>query len=281
MIRLGARILSSFSRKPNEPDYSGGTTDTQFITALDFLAFTVPGFTERIRDKYVLDFGCGWGWQAIAMAAKGAKYVVGLDIRGLDIARRRAQEHGCEERVRFVDQLEPTMLGTFDLVVSCSSFEHFADPEHCLRQMIEAVKPSGQIIISFAEPWYSPHGSHMNFFTRVPWINVLFSERAVMQVRSRFRNDGAQRYEDVEGGLNRMTLAKFEKIIGRSGMHTEFLEYYAVKGLPLVKTIPVIRELLVASAACILRKPAAVEIEGRGMLRDESPRSLTVRAHFS
>lgn len=148
-------------------------------------------------------------------------------------------------------------MGTFDVAVSCSSFEHFSDPEHILRQMIDSVKPGGIIIVSFAEPWYSPHGSHMNFFTKVPWVNLLFSEKAVMQVRSRFRNDGAVRYEDVEGGLNRMSLAKFEKIIRNSGMKIEFLDYYAVKRIPLVKKVPVIRELLVASAACVLRKPFA------------------------
>lgn len=76
-----------------------------------------------------------------------------------------------------------------------------------------------------------------------------------MRVRSRFRKDKASRYEDVEGGLNRMTLAKFGKIICRIRMDLDFLAYYAVKGLPLVKEILVVRELLVASAACILRKP--------------------------
>jgi len=252
---LSARILSSFSRKPDAPDYAGGTINTELATALDFLTFTVPGFLDLIKDKTVLDFGCGWGWQALAMAQKGAKSVVGIDIQDLRGARERAQQYRCADKVRFVSQLEPEMLGSFDLVISCSSFEHFADPEASLRQMTNAARAGGQVIVSFAEPWYSPHGSHMNFFTRVPWVNVLFPEDAVMQVRSQFRKDGARRYEEVEGGLNRMTLTKFERIIRNSGMQMEFLKYYSVKGLPLVKHIPMIRELLVASAACILRKP--------------------------
>lgn len=189
------------------------------------------------------------------MAKNGAERVVGIDIRDLEAARRRALEYGCADRALFVHQLDPEMTGTFDLVVSCSSFEHFADPEACLRHMTEAARPGGRIIVSFAEPWYSPHGSHMNFFVRVPWINLLFSEKAIMEVRSHFRKDGARRYEEVEGGLNRMSLAKFEGIIRKSGMEIEFLKYYPVKSLPLVEKIPLVRELLVASAACILRKP--------------------------
>jgi hypothetical protein len=73
-----------------------------------------------------------------------------------------------------------------------------------LDEMRLAACPGGCVLITFFEPWLSPYGSHMSHFTRVPWINVLFSERTVMNVRSLFRSDGATRYEDVEGGLNRI-----------------------------------------------------------------------------
>jgi len=252
---IGARVLLSLSRDPGSPDYAGGTRKANLDNAVEFLCRTVPDFLQLIQDKVVLDFGCGWGWQAAAMAKKGARRVVGLDIQDLDGARRRAEENGCAGRVVFVDRLAPEHVGTFDLVISCSSFEHFADPAGCLRDMKQAAKPGGQVVVSFAEPWYSPHGSHMNFFTRIPWVNLLFSEDSVLEARSHFRQDGARRYEDVEGGLNRMTLAKFESIIQTSGMKVEFLKCYPVKGLPGVERMPILRELLVASAACILRKP--------------------------
>ncbi|CAN5864331.1 hypothetical protein BH24ACI4_BH24ACI4_08100 [soil metagenome] len=58
----------------------------------------------------------------------------------------------------------------------------------------------------------------MVHFTKLPWVNVLFSERTVMQVRARFRDDGATRYEEVVMGLNRMTIARFERLIRASGM---------------------------------------------------------------
>ena len=94
----------------------------------------------------------------------------------------------------------------------------------------------------------------MVFFTKVPWVHVWFSERTVMRVRSRFRGDGATRYEDVEGGLNRMTLAKFERIIRASGMSLEYLKYHPTKGLPLMDKLPLVREFMVSAATCILRR---------------------------
>ena len=274
---IGEGILLRLSRKPGTRDYPGGTLNTNVDNALEFLCKTVPQFVERITNKTVLDFGCGWGRQSVAMALIGTKRVVGVDIQALDKARELARERQCEGKLTFVHQIPPETRGTFDVVLSCSSFEHFEDPVGVLRQMCEAAKPGGSVIISFAEPWYSPHGSHMNFFTKLPYVNLLFFEEAVMKVRSNFRQDGALRYEDVEGGLNRMTVAKFERIIQGSGMQMDFFRCYPVKGMPWVERLPVLRELLVASVACVLRNvPQASETSRTGP-REPATRSAGSR----
>jgi SAM-dependent methyltransferase len=217
---------------------------------------TIPQFPELIRGKSILDYGCGPGWQTVAMNTEcGAKSVLGIDIDDgwLTKARSLAESEGCTANVRFSDQAWPDLLGSFDIGISLCAFEHFADPTGVLDAMRSMVKPDGLVIISFAEPWLSPHGSHMNDFTKIPWVNALFPETTVMRFRAWFRDDGATRYEDVRGGLNRMTLAKFENIIRGTGMETAFLKYRTVKGLPLVATIPLVREFLVAAVTCILR----------------------------
>jgi hypothetical protein len=50
-----------------------------------------------------------------------------------------------------------------------------------------------------------------------------------------------------------MTVARFEGIIATSGMKVEFYRNYATCGIPLVTSIPVIRELLISACTCILR----------------------------
>lgn len=250
--RLGERILLSLCRDPMAPDYAGGTVKTTIDNSLDFLCQTVPDFRSRFVGKKVLDFGCGWGNQAVAMAKNGAAEVVGIDIQWHDRARKLAEDQGCSGRVRFVDRLQPEELGTFDMVLSCSAMEHFADPAGVVAQMKAAVRPRGMVIISFAEPWFGPRGSHFDGFSRLPWVNLLFPESVVMRARSKFRSDGARHYEEVAGGLNRMSLAKFERIIRNSGMTVEYYRAFMTKGLP-VSGIPVLRELFGSAAACILR----------------------------
>lgn len=255
-LTLGERILLALSITPGSPDLPGGTSEANLDNALDFLIRTVPGFLEMIQDRTILDFGCGWGWQAVAMARSGAQRVVGTDIvpKWLVKARKLARANRCDARVEFLYGIHADIKERFDIVLSCSSFEHFAEPEEVLQQMRSYLRPGGRLVISFAEPWYSPYGSHMSFFTRVPWVNILFSERTVMKVRAHFRADGANRYEEIEGGLNRMSLSKFERIVSSSGMKIDWIRYYASKNLPLVSRLPVLRELLTSSAACLLRE---------------------------
>jgi ubiquinone/menaquinone biosynthesis C-methylase UbiE len=259
MSRLGAWLLGTLSRDPAGADLSGGTNTYTLDNALDFHRITIPEFVTGGLSGTVLDFGCGPGWQAVAMARGGAQRVVGVDINPtwIEQARALASRAGVSDRTEFIlgsSELEP---GCADTVLSSNSFEHFGDPEAMLREMTRLVRPGGAVWITFAEPWYSPYGSHMSFFTKLPWVNVLFSEATVLRVRSRYRSDGATRYEDVESGLNRMTLARFERVIGRSGLQVEMLRYRAARNLPLVASVPGLRELFVSAVSCRLRKPAS------------------------
>ena len=253
---LGQRALLLFSRKPGSADYPSTTTGYTLENALQFSRKTIPGYDRLIRDKVVLDFGCGHGWQAVALKKAGARRVVGIDISEERLAHGRAlaQREGCRDEVTFSRTVPEDLQGGFDVVLSLSAFEHFADPAAELRAMQAAARPGGVVVVSFAEPWLSPHGSHMGHFTSLPWVNVLFPERTVMGVRSLFRTDGAERYEEVEGGLNRMTIARFERLIRASGMTVESMNLFPVKGLPLVSKLPVLREFLTGAASCVLRK---------------------------
>jgi SAM-dependent methyltransferase len=251
-MSVGEWILTAMSRDPGTPDYAGGTATTTLDNALDFLEKTVPNFREMTRDRSVLDFGCGLGLQAAALARLSpTARVVGVDLPR-PILQERWRQYDAPN-LTLTTELPDGEL--FDIVYSCSSFEHFADPAHILTLMCARAKPNGGlVIVSFAEPWFSPHGSHMDGFTRLPWVNLLFTEKTVLKVRSRYRSDGARRYEDVEGGLNRMTVARFERLMRGSGMRIQSLRLFPVKGLPVVSHIPVVRELMTAAASCVLQR---------------------------
>ncbi len=74
----------------------------------------------------VLDIGSGWGGLAFHLARQHDVDVTGLTLshEQVDMARRRAQEFGLADRVRFAlrDYREET--GVYDRVVSVGMFEH-------------------------------------------------------------------------------------------------------------------------------------------------------------
>jgi SAM-dependent methyltransferase len=215
-----------------------------------------PGFLEHIQGKEILDHGSGLGFQSAALAMRGAKHVVGLDVRAdhMQIAQDLILRLGLEDRVEFRECLGPELEGRFDLVISQNSMEHYPDPAGCLAEMVRALKPSGKILLTFGPPWHAPHGSHMHFFTRVPWVNLLFREKTVINVRRHFRDDGARRYEEVEGGLNRMTLRKFDRLLAGAGLRVLYRRNEGVKGLHFLTKIPVLRELFTNNIACELAR---------------------------
>ena len=190
-----------------------------------------------------------------ALVRKYDCFVYGLDNnhKALATAKELAKSFKIpQSKLYFTDKIIRRMIDNFDIVISQNAFEHFKDPLNALIQMRNLVNKSGKLLITFGPPWYAPYGSHMHFFCKFPWINVFFSERTVMKVRGKYRSDGASRYEDVESGLNKMTIAYFEKILKLSNLKTEFKNYKCVKGLNFFSKIPFFREFFINRASVVL-----------------------------
>ena len=97
------------------------------------------------RGKKVLDLGCGGGFMAEAMAAKGAR-VTGLDParEALAAARRHAEAQGLAIDYREGQgEALPFADGTFDIVASCDALEHVDDLGRVLDEVARVLKPDG------------------------------------------------------------------------------------------------------------------------------------------
>ena len=83
-------------------------------------------FLSKISGKTIVDFGCGEGVEAVEMAQRGAKRVIGIDIREnvLQTARRKAFTAGVQNICLFASSTRELA----EIVVSIDAFEHFADP---------------------------------------------------------------------------------------------------------------------------------------------------------
>jgi cyclopropane fatty-acyl-phospholipid synthase-like methyltransferase len=129
-----------------------GFADMAQLDALIRAAQLQPG-------QRVLDLGCGNGMIAEYISNCTGAHVTGLDF--IPEAIRQAQERTAAkaDRLSFqVGDINALALadGAFDAIISIDSLYFSADYTLTIRQLAQALKPGGQMLIFFAhgrEPW--------------------------------------------------------------------------------------------------------------------------------
>jgi 2-polyprenyl-6-hydroxyphenyl methylase/3-demethylubiquinone-9 3-methyltransferase len=104
-----------------------------------------------LRDKQVIDIGCGGGILAESMAQRGAQ-VTGIDLgeKALKVAKLHQLESGVpvEYRLISVEAMAEAAPASFDVVTCMEMLEHVPDPESVVRACARLVKPGGKVFFS-------------------------------------------------------------------------------------------------------------------------------------
>jgi ubiquinone/menaquinone biosynthesis C-methylase UbiE len=101
--------------------------------------------------KQILDVGCGTGYLLGRLAARAPQATVLAGIDAAPAVIEVARNAATDGRLRFVvgaaEQL-PWPTGTFDLVVSTTSFDHWADQRVGLAQCASVLAPGGCLVLA-------------------------------------------------------------------------------------------------------------------------------------
>ena len=105
-----------------------------------------------LKDKQVLDVGCGGGILSDAMARVGA-HVTGIDLatKSLKVAQLHAletQTPNVSYREVSAEALAAEKPASFDVVTCMEMLEHVPDPASVVRACASLVKPSGWVFFS-------------------------------------------------------------------------------------------------------------------------------------
>jgi len=108
---------------------------------------------EDIKDKTILDAGCGLGLSTVIFNLWGAKKVVGLDIspasiQKAEILKKKYRADNIEYAVADLDAVN-LPDNYFDLVFSRGVSFYSLDLKHYLNKLTQATKPNGFLIIDF------------------------------------------------------------------------------------------------------------------------------------
>ena len=208
----------------------------------DFTIDDARNYLRRVRTEYFsgrflvdknlsyLDIGCGQGRLSIGLAAAGVS-----DVTGIDISNRMIVEASNLAEILLPDHSKPKFYTgdihewqhkkQYDVIITLGAMEHIHDPRDFLHQVRNLMRPDGIMFVSF-EPFHSPVGDHISnpkqgfFRIRIPWCGVLFSEDALLRLRTEcFRpTDPATRYQDIVGGLNLMRFSEYKKWLHEAGL---------------------------------------------------------------
>jgi ubiquinone/menaquinone biosynthesis C-methylase UbiE len=103
------------------------------------------------RPRRILDVGCGTGYLLRQLAARtpAAIQLVGIDAAPAMI--ETAESLAEDRRLRFetgeAEQL-PYPQGTFDLLVSTTSFDHWANQRAGLEECARVLRPGGHLVLA-------------------------------------------------------------------------------------------------------------------------------------
>ena len=118
---------------------------------------------EDLRDKWVLDAGCGAGRFAEVAARSGARFV-GLDYSSaIDAAAQTLQRFPNAHLVQGSVLEPPFKQSAFDFAYCIGVVQHTPDPERAVEQVVRCTKHGGHFAMTIyaRRPWTKLHAKYL------------------------------------------------------------------------------------------------------------------------
>ena len=127
-----------------------------------------------LRDKNVLDLGCGFGWHCRYAREEQARSVVGVDISERMIARaRESTDDAAIVYQRMAIEDIDFAAGAFDVVLSSLALHYVEHFDVVCRKVQHCLVPEGSFVLSVEHPiftalaaqdwYYGEHGERLHW----------------------------------------------------------------------------------------------------------------------
>lgn len=111
---------------------------------------------QALKDKTVLDLGCGFGWHCRHAVEQGAAHVVGVDLSE-NMLRRAAEINGgpgIEYRRAAIEDID-FAPESFDLVLSSLALHYVRDLDAAFARVFSVLKSGGDFVFSIEHPVFT------------------------------------------------------------------------------------------------------------------------------
>lgn len=220
------------------------------------------GFVD-LKGKLVLDAGCGPGGKTVYYAEQGCQHVYGVDIdeNRIGFAKEFAAKKNATNITFMIESLAalPFESNTFDYIFLNDVVEHLQRPilESALRECKRVIKPGGKICLEFP-PWTSYDAAHLYDFIYIPWCQVLFSTKTLVNVVNKINpapptvGNLSQVEHFLE--LNHITIKESKKLFRKLDFKIVYFDYNVLFNLKPFKYIPFFNKYLTRRVVAVLSK---------------------------
>ena len=274
--KFGSRTPAITRFNSNDEYFEQRVADTSHYSALfkPFVSF---------EGKTVLDLGCNRGYLLNSFLQQEKFTAIGADLVSYYLKDAR-RDYG--DIIQFV-QTTPTTIplpdNSVDVAYTIDTVEHLSQPKELFIEVFRVLKPGGQFLVHF-NPWFNPHGSHLEDIIAFPWPHVFFSMDTLFSAAARLYDSPAYPtscyFLDTEGKkkpnpfldreswgtyLNFMTIRKFNRLLAElpfAVRHQECIGFGGntfkisrlVRGLAQV---PLLNEFFTSVLFTVLTKPGS------------------------
>jgi 2-polyprenyl-3-methyl-5-hydroxy-6-metoxy-1,4-benzoquinol methylase len=159
-LRLFAAIPNSVRQnKYDEPEffaaYSQMPRSIHGLTAgLEWTTFRA--LLPDLRDKRVLDLGCGFGWHCRYAQEHGARKIIGIDLseKMLERARATTDSPDIEYRRCAIEDID-FPVNQFDVVISSLALHYVEQFDLVCRKVHHCLAPNGTLLFSVEHPIFT------------------------------------------------------------------------------------------------------------------------------
>lgn len=193
-----------------------------------------------LREKRVLDFGCGSGALTFFAAKAGAADVIGTELSQKQVNQAERQLEKLQlSNVQFVRESNPKVINlpnqSIDTILCFDVLEHVMEYERIVHEWRRVLAPGGRILIWWSVYWH-PYGHHLQTMIPLPWVHVFLNDAALNRVCAKiydsprfqpriwhFDAGGRRKSNPYQGSsrfgdLNKLTIKQFEQVVQASGL---------------------------------------------------------------
>lgn len=125
----------------------------------------IKDFMPSVKEKEVLDFGCGTGRHAIILSKKGAK-VTAIDISSEMIKEAKKKTKKLQINFINIDLLKYSSVKKFDLIISTLVLDHIQKLKKAISVISKVSKIGTEVLISNIHPESERMRKNVNLKTK-------------------------------------------------------------------------------------------------------------------